>query len=83
VSKSIKADGGTVVTRSRVYAWWLTVVRGYRLIRRTQMPQTGSFGRVRFLDTWWFEPEQKAGEAKKAAGHPREGDHMRRGQKTL
>lgn len=46
-----------VSTGSQFVKWWLTGVRGYRLVRMVRTPQQALFGQIHYKNIWWLEKD--------------------------
>lgn len=55
----LKEPKGAVVTQSRWRMWWLVRVKGYSIVRMTQVASQGLSGTTRLRDCWWLESEVK------------------------
>lgn len=44
-----------VSTGSQFVMWWLTGVRGYRLVRTVRTPKQAMFGQIVYKNIWWLE----------------------------
>ena len=45
-----------LVTKSRLRAWWLVTVRGYRRGTTSHVPKVGPFGRITYTRKWVLHP---------------------------
>ena len=46
------SGNGLVEVTSRVQVWWLTNLKGYRIVLVRHEPRLGSFGRIEYQSTW-------------------------------
>lgn len=43
-----------VTTGSHLVMWWLTNVRGYKLVRIVRTPKQAMFGQISYKSKWWL-----------------------------
>ena len=52
----LKKKAGVIETSSKLRMYWLRMFRGYDVVERIREPQSASFGRIVYKDTWLLQP---------------------------
>jgi len=53
---STEPTGNSVQTASAFRMWWLTRVKGYRVVLVRRSPELNAFGQIRYRVFWLMEP---------------------------
>ena len=56
----VQPNAASIITTSKLRAWWLVHWRGYHLRKASQIPEPGLFGRIRYTRRLALDPPKIA-----------------------